>query len=267
MTSFFLTSLLLSLVNAKVDAEFLDETHDREIAVRATIHVRAAVNEKSFSRCVPRESRAFPFDLPGDLKEKIFISSELKDLMKCSPQDCAFNFNPQELEQLEKKSNPQERQELYWNFFTNRVLGKTKPEASPFRIGSQNARLSSCQNADLNKLLDQRPLPKAFWRLSHVRYSAKMRPTTRLLQGLPYRDASNLCYAEALIFSDHYDNDRIEVWTWAPEDGGSLLQVEVRHRVDLLNTWIRRLNKQSLRDELKKALTEQIQSASDCLQP
>lgn len=265
---FLLTVFLTGGANA-ADAQVIKikALHDREIAARGELELANSVTKASFSACIPRESKPFSKEVAPALSEKIFSKKALADWMRCNQKDCAFNFLPNEIATLEKFKTEDERKKMYFRFYKDRTEGKTPldPGRTRFFIKSNHKAFDFCHEAALEKLLDKRPLIEAF-RLSFVQYSDQMRPTARLTQGAYYPQGAGFCYAEALIFSDHYDDDRVEVWKAEPlEKGGTKLRLQVRHRIDLLSTWVRRLNINAFQRELESVIQKQMKEAAECL--
>lgn len=260
----------LSPLFAEVRVEKIDELSPREIAVKASLDIKSDVSFEKFKSCIPRESFVFPESLSEELEKKIFLESELEDLMNCSTEKCAFNFLPYELEFLSKLKSAEKRKAAYFNFFKNRTRGLTpmNPRNDDLLIRSKDKAFDFCEGKELNELLDKRPLKDTAYRMSQVRYDTRMRPTTRLLQGEFFKTAkNNFCFAEAFIFSDHYDADRVELWqlSKSPNTTTSNLQLQIRHRIDFLHTWFRRLQKGGLRDKLAEVAQSQLMEASECL--
>lgn len=191
--------------------------------------------------------------------------------MECRPDRCAYNFLPHEVEALSRLKNAEDRKRAYWEFFKNRVSRKTglQENRTRFHIKSAHNLIEDCQSPGLASVLDNRMTKDTQFRLTHVQYQSQMRPTTRLLQsGYFQTPEKTYCFAEALIFSDHYDDDRVEVWSLKKTEAGSTLKVQVRHRIDILNTWVRRIQaKEGLAQELDKVLERQIRDAASCLAP
>jgi hypothetical protein len=280
MKSFFLSVLFFFLGNSAFasDVEISEprELHDHEIAAKAWVSLKAPVSEKKFLSCVPRESIAYPQkQWPADWLAKIFEKGAMIDLMNCTVDRCAFNFLPDERKIYQELSEVEERQKKYIDFFNNRVKGKTglDPTRTPFMIRQSEGAFDPCVSEDFDKLLRERPLSarEAPFRLSHIQYSPRMRQTTRLLQSSSFSlpaPREGYCYAEALLFADHYDQDRVEVWRYElrQKDQKPEIELLVRHRIDILNTWLRRLNKKNLREELKEAVARQVAEAQNCLE-
>ena len=256
-----------SQLSIKVDR--LNELHDQEIASSAEIVLPFSPTHKDFLSCVPRESIAYPKALPTDWFDKIFTQDEMFDLMKCSDSSCAFNFTPLELKQFESLKTPGERQTLFLKFYDDRVKGLMgiDPRKSAIFIRSKDNAFSECGTApELSKLLNQRPIRDFDWRLSVSKYSKNMRPTTRLLQGVSYQQDGSFCYGEALVFSNHYDVDRVEVWSLTRGTGWPRLKLQLRHRIDLLNSWARRLSKEKFRKEADEVVESDLTEAFKCLE-
>lgn len=265
-----LMSLWLVTASPVQDAPSLVEISplvDREIAVLVEVDLKAAP-KKDFSSCVPRESISFPKVLTTSLSEKIFTKKELSDFKACKPDSCKHNFLDQEIEWLIKSGlkSDEDYKNKFFSFYKNRVERKTPIllQESRWKISSAVKPISFCEGAQADSILNQRPLPKANFRLSVVQYDSKMRPTTRLLQGIFFQDSKNksLCFIESLLFSNHYDLDRIEAWELNSKNELRLL---VRHRIDLLSTWFRRLQKPRLQKSLEKAALSEVLAAKNCL--
>lgn len=263
--------MLISLLLIGLSVSELKEQHEREIGVSVSDKIEGHISNKAFEACIPRESIPYPKVWGEDLQKKVFAGDALDDWMDCSPKKCAFNFAPKELESLKNLQSKDEYKKKFIDLYNDRVNFKVglDPERTPFFFRSFKQPFDYCQSKKFDELLDQRPLRNHPFRLSHVRYSKKMRQTTRLLQGITYSEGPNaICYGEALIFSDHYDLDRVEMWKLERQMGAkptTEIEVSVRHRIDLLSTWFRRLNKKTLRDELKSVLKAQVEEAANCL--
>lgn len=248
---------------ANVQVKGLDELDDLEVGAKATTELDFKISKAAFEACIPQESKPFPQTLTADLESQIFTKKELNDWMDCELGECAFNFLNVDLQELVGLKTPEDYKMKFFQLLKDRTTRKTgiDPARSKHFLRSSDNAFQSCQSAELAQLLDSRPL-KTDFRLSVVRYSSKMRPTTRITQGLTYPSIDGgLCYAEALIFSTHYDVDRVETWKTL----GSALTYEFRYRIDLLNTWFRRLSKNKFRDEARRIAQEQMTKAIDCL--
>jgi hypothetical protein len=251
----------------------LDELIDREIAAGSRIEMEIQLDPQKladrFKKCIPVESQIFNGQWNESLDSRIFTTKELSDLMKCNSKSCAHNFLPQEIDQLTKAQTESERIQLFKQFYKNRYLrqASVSPERARFLIRTKDRPFQICQSTRFNQLLDDRPNTHWPMRLSLAHYDQRMRPTTRLLQGDFYTsDSGDLCFADAFVYSNHYDLDRIEVWRWkqsSPSTGS--LELQVRHRIDLLNTWYRRLNKGALREELRQIVENHVRQAASCL--
>ena len=240
---------------------------DREIAVLVEVDLKTTP-KKAFSSCVPRESILFPKALAASLSEKIFTKKELSDFKACKPGSCKHNFLDKEIELFIKSDtrSDEDYKDKFFLFYENRVKQKTPIllQDSNWKISSAAKPLTFCEGAQADAILNQRPAPKANFRLSVVQYDPKMRPTTRLLQGVFFQDSKtkSSCFLESLLFSNHYDLDRIEAWELNSENKLKLL---VRHRIDLLSTWFRRLQKPKLQKSLETAAIEEVLAARNCL--
>jgi|GEM_PF-6842958 len=245
----------------------IDELNEREIAMEADLDFTGHIPKKKWMQCVPRESHPFPKKLSEEQKKDIFTKKEVKDLNKCSRKDCAFNFLPYEVDYLQKLK-PDERKKAYFKFYEDRVRGLTPmdPTKKDLMIRSKDHPFDFCLSPKLNKLLDDRPVSSLPFRLSHVHYDSRMRPTTRLLQGEYYQTKKGeLCYAEALIFSDHYDIDRVELFGLMQNKSEGSIRLVIRHRIDFLNSWFRRLEKGSLRSALIDVGQKEMNGLRACL--
>jgi hypothetical protein len=257
---------LISDFDIQIDR--MHENHDQEIATKGTVELPFKVSEKNLKACLPRESIPFPASLSKDLSEKIFSEGPMEALMKCNRKSCAFNFSFPELVQLEKAKTPEERQKLYFEFYKRRVATREKvsPEYARLFIHGKDKAFEDCDSSEFHKILDERPIAHPTYRLSHIQYNPRMRPTTRILQGEWFHpNSTTTCYVESLIFSDHYDAERVEVWSATTSDGKTKLKLQIRHRVDLLNTWLRRLNKEGVRVELDDLIKAELEDAATCL--
>jgi len=267
-----ISHLWLGLEGAKerpaVELQKIEELNEREIATAASFEITSKKSWDEVKKCLAVDSQSFPEKLSPDLEQKIFVKKELADLMKCNSRDCAFNFLPYELEYLEKLKTEEQRKEAYFKFFQNRIKGLTPmdPTKADLIIRSSKESFPECQSPILDKFLSQRPLGKADFRLSLVKYDDRMRPTTRLLQSMSFMKSPNqYCYAEALIFSDHYDAERIELWSVSKRADVYEISLKIRDRIDFLNSWFRRLQKGSLRKALEKLVQEQSQNMLRCI--
>jgi len=275
---FLIAGLFLIQVYAADDSSLkikeIKELHEREIAADGRMRFSGHLPNKLFLACSPRESRPYQESWDADLLEKVFDAQATKDLMNCGAKSCAFNFLPEELSILSDLKGKEERFAAYQKFYSNRAHLKTRidDKRSPYFIRSQDEAFDFCQSQAMDDLLDHRPLKQIPFRLSHVHYNPRSRQTTRLVQGLSYplkAKKDGVCYAEALIFSDHYDLERVEVWKMErireDQKDYTEVQLQIRHRIDLLSTWFRRLNKGALRDELKNLVRSQLQEVANCV--
>lgn len=258
-------TFLLTFISSEPEVKTISELHVQEIAIEGSFLLKEKTGS-SFTSCIPQESKVFTGEFPEEIQKSIFRPSELNALMKCSHHNCAFNFLFPELQSLEALKTEEERKKAYLQFFKNRMIGKTVPFApqTTLWIRSQEKAFSFCDSSEFSKLLDERPLKKYPYRFQHAQYQSRMRPTTRLTQGLFFEN--NTCYAEVLIFSDHYDGERVEIWQAKSVPEGLKIRVQIRHRLDFLTSWFRRLNKSSLRDALKEQIKKQLDQVKNCLQ-
>jgi len=257
--------LLTNTLTSKVEITRLQDSDPQEVAVKGSVELERSVDLGKFKNCAPRESKPFPKALSSDQEKLAFEPKELKDLMSCKIKECAFNYLESEVEKLEKMTTEKARKDAFFEFLQNRVRGIT-PALDPKRSAlfirsSEKKAFESCgEQPTFQKLLDLRPSKDLPYRMSLVRYRDNMRPTTRLLQGVYFdKDADSLCYGEALIYATHYDSDRVEVWNWKQtRKDRSELTLIIRHRIDLLNTWIRRMNKPAFVNQLNDLISAQL---------
>jgi len=254
--------------HSSIEMQKIEELNEREIAAAASFQIKSPKSWNELKNCLAVDSQKFPNKLSPELEQKIFTKKELADLMMCGPKDCAFNFLPYELELLEKFKTENQRKEAYFKFFQNRINGLTPmdPTKADLIIRSSENSFPICNSPILDKFLSKRPQGKTDFRLSQVKYDDRMRPTTRLLQSLAFmKSPSQYCYAEALIFSDHYDAERIELWSINKQVDTYEITLMIRNRIDFLNSWFRRLQKASLRKALEKLVQEQSQNTLQCI--
>ncbi|TVQ81143.1 MAG: hypothetical protein EA369_00590 [Bradymonadales bacterium] len=269
MKSFVLLSVLMMAAapsfGARVNISSMKTLHDHETAAKAELAFDRDVSVESFKACSPQESRPFPSELSEELQSTIFISREMRDLRNCSRDSCPFNFTPDERELIGKQSSDAEIKKTFFQFYNERVSGEREIDIFFQKFLIQDARkaFSVCESKELDQLVKGRPLASwPFW-LSAVRYDGQMRPTTRLTQGKHFVTGNEQCFAEALVFSNHYDVELIKVWSFLPKE--RKLTVEVRHRVDFLTTWFRRLQKPRLQSALEEALESEVRQFLACL--
>jgi hypothetical protein len=261
-------SLQAEVSLSKVSMKNTQEWHDHEIAAAGEIEIGSTFTQAELSACATQESIPFTKQLPKKWTEAIFQKSELSDLEECKPGSCAFNFLPYEIQFLSKLPSTGEKKNAFLQFYKDRVQGKTPvdPRRSWMFIRSKDQKFSFCSSKPLHKLLDQRPIKTKDFRLAFANYDSRMRPTLRLLQSAEYASEDGWkCYAEALIFSDHYDGERVDLWGLQTKDGKSTLRLEIRNRMDFLHSWWRRLKKGSLRDRIKSVVAAQLEAAGNCL--
>jgi hypothetical protein len=244
----------------------LGSLHDHELAAYGEIRGLEGLTPEKFRQCSPQESIPFPKEIPADWLESIFIPREMRDLKSCKPDSCAFNFTPEEREQIGKLSSNEEIQQKFFEFYQARVAkpGELHPLIQRFKITDAKASFSeACQSPELKTLITERPLKNWPFRFSSVRYESQMRPTTRLTQGKHFKANQTHCFAEALIFSNHYDAELIKVWAFDPST--TSVRVEIRHRIDFLSTWFRRLQKPKLQAALERVLGEELAAFQACV--
>jgi len=252
-------------LSASINVRGLSHLHDHEVAARAIISNTDDLTVDQFKSCSPQESIPFPNELTADLREQIFIPREMRDLRSCRPDSCAFNFHTDERKKIAAGSSNEDVQNLFFQFFQNRVAGKKgiSDKKRRFFITDAEKAFSICHSDSLNSLLADRPLKDWPYRLSNVRYESQMRPTTRLTQGKHLKINSEHCFLEGLIFSDHYDVELIKLWSFKPEEKN--LTIEIRYRLDFLHTWFRRLQKPRIQSALERVLREEVDSFYSCV--
>lgn len=249
----------------EIHVQSIGEKSNREVSAQATLPFHRTITQDQWRACVPTDSIAFPHELPKDLQDIVFRKNELQDLMKCDRDSCAFNFLPKEIEDLEKAEGEDQHKTLYWQFYKDRKNLKTPitKKNESHLIRSKDKAFDVCQAKPLAELLDSRPQSQFDWRLEVAVTDSRARPTTRLLQSTRFINESEkeLCYAEALIFADHYDLDRIEVWSLKP----GLITLQARHRLDFLHSWLRRLRKPELRKMIEDWAGDKLKRVQACL--
>jgi hypothetical protein len=245
----------------------LSELHDQEVGAMAELSLDFAPSEKDFYACTPKSSIPFPPRFDELISQQIFTDEETHALMDCSPKDCKFNLLPQELIILDSLEDLGARKAALYRFYEERILGLKgiDPGRGALFIRSRDHGFEDCEGSELQKLLNERPIKGGEFRLQIVRYEKKMRPTARLNQRLFWKRNEVLCAAEALIFSDHYDVDWVQVWSLQKKDARHLLKVQLRNRIDLLTTWVRRLNKDKFRKRALQIAFQEISEVQACL--
>lgn len=240
----------------EIQVSKLSELSNREIAAEAKVAFDISLTQEAWNQCLPVDSIPFPKELSEETQARIFKSQELEDLTKCKPDDCAFEFLPLERKKLAQINEAEAAKEAYWQFYKDRKLMRTGMTQSNFShlLRSRDEAFSICKSEEFNELIDKRPLRGFEFRLQVDDHDSRARPTTRLLQSYRFTNQrqKEICYGEVLIFADHYDLDRIELWSLKP----GLITLQVRHRLDFLHSWLRRLRK----PELRKALQERAES-------
>ncbi|MDB5038289.1 MAG: hypothetical protein JWQ35_1817 [Bacteriovoracaceae bacterium] len=254
---------------SKIKIEQLSELQDQEVGAFGEIALDFHPSEKQFLACVPRESFPLPKTFSEELVSKIFPKDQLSALKKCDTKDCKFNFLPAEVRDIEQASDLAERQKLFFKFYEQRTQGLKgiDPKRSALFVRSKNHGFEDCEGSEFQKLLNERPLKNHPFRMSVVKYTDKMQTTTRLLQGISWKNQNTFCSAEALIFSDHYDVDLVSVWSLKREGDHDVLKFQIRNRIDILNTWMRRqIAKEKFRKQARQVAFSQIAEVEACLQ-
>ena len=246
----------------RVEVEKIKVLHEREVAARGSFKLKKTPSLTDWKACIPQESVKFPTAFSQEQQEAIFSGKEFEDLKNCTPNECAFNFLPYEKEFLARLESDEDYKNAFYDFYANRVKGRTPldPLRTPFFIRSSDEAFRYCSSSKLSDLLDNRPL-KIGYRLALAQYGDKMRPTTRLVQGVHYKTEDIHCYAEALIFSNHYDLDRVDVWSLHKDR----VVLEARDRIDFLRTWVRRLQKGKLQKVIEEVVERDLKAAQNCL--
>lgn len=247
--------------------EKIRESHDHEIAAEISLPLSTPVSFEKWKKCIPQESIPFPNELPHEILENTLSGREFEDLKNCSEKSCAFNFNLEERKELASSKNETFIRERFFSYFKKRTSGNValNPNHKSLMILSNDGLFTSCASPVLDNLISSRPKGDFEFRLSHVKYGDLMRPTTRLSQGIHYQHQGTFCFAEAHIFADHYDAERIELWSYQAGKT-SRLHLRIRNRLDFLHNWVRRLQKPALRDTLIKVAEQQLLDARSCLE-
>lgn len=272
LSSLISTFFLFNALDLTIEDQGIKILNKREIANHVYVDLNFEPSRSAFLTCVPRESIAFPDQLPHHLADQIFRDSELHDLMKCNSERCLFNFLPEEQQQLGDEKTVEGTKKLYFQFYKDRTTGKNgkgvMPSHRAFHIEEASV-IPICQGEPLSKLLKNRPVKNIPFRFSHVQYRSSMRPITRLLQGYDFdiHQTNETCYAEALLFADHFDVEHVQVWSLSPDNENKKrrLQLVIRHRLDFLGNWVKRLAKGIIKEELKKEVRSQLIDAARCM--
>lgn len=250
----------------------VQELHEREIAIELSVLLPKTYSDAKLNACIGKSFQDFPQEFKGSLADAIFTKKELEDLKDCEVTDCAFRFRPDERAELERLKDSTAIQKKVYEFYAQRARDRVLPYSweSEFRLDSTDKGFPFCQHPDFSELLKNRKHKNAQNKIQVVRGTDKrMRPTTRLSRSLRYTGkAGEICYADVLLFSNHYDLDRIEVWGVAPADPKKPrhLRLLVRQRIDFLNSWWRRLRKGDLRDALEGWGKKEVLDTLQCLE-
>lgn len=253
-----------------INALSIEEQHDKEIAASAELVIPKVFQLSDLKKCIPVESRPFDGSFSLTDQKKLFSGKELEDLMKCNLENCAFNFLPYEKRYLQTLDSKEKKSQALMNFLADRIKGRTPvdPSRSPQFIRQSEKTFPDCHSDQLDQLLQKRLNPTLDYRIQVSQYDKRMRPTVRLVQGEWFTTPKKLfCYAEALGFSTHYDDDRVEVWSFETKENQTIIHLSIRNRIDFLRTWFRRLQKPRLRDQLKDVITQDLNAAASCLNP
>lgn len=256
------------MARSPIQISGLKELHDEEVAASGELVLESAVSDADFKACAALSSEPFPRSFSNDHEAQIFTEEETKALNDCEQGDCKFNFLPSEIIAIHNAADLETRKKLFFRFYEERTRGLKgiDPHRSSKFIRSADQPFDECEGEDFNRLLNARPLKNTPYRLSIVKYDRRMRPTTRLTQGVYWTGPKDqLCFAEALIFSDHYDVDRVQLWSLKKTATGASLKIQLRTRIDLLNSWVRRLSKEKFRKQVKQIVFNEISMLDACL--
>jgi hypothetical protein len=274
MFEIILSSWLVSLPSEEemerspIKISGLSELNEKEVGATAELEIDHAMTDDDFKACVPRDSIAYPKTFSDDLQSEIFTKEEARGLDECAPNDCKFNFLSPEALALKNAKDLDAKKALFKKFYDERTQGLKGVDpnrGNQFLRSKDKPFEGPCVGSDLDKLLNARPVRTMPFRLSIVKYEKRMRPTTRLLQGIYWNRNNAYCYGDALVFSDHYDIDRVQLWSAVKTDTGRILQLQFRSRIDLLNSWARRLNKEKFRREAKQIAFSEMDMVEACL--
>ncbi len=238
--------------------------HERELVADVRLSLGSKLSAKKFSSCVPRSGKNFPEKLNKNLEKQIFTEKEMADLKKCKVNECAFRFRQDERAIIHQAKSEDEIKKAFFSFYQERLRDRVTPYSheAEHRMTSSQEAFDFCSSKEFDRLLKDRKHPQAKNLLQVERYDDRMRPTTRLNRGLFFTGPeSRSCFAEVLVFSNHYDLDRVEVWSIDQKE----LRLFVRQRIDFLNSWWRRLRKGDLEEVLQKWAQEEMLEMLSCL--
>lgn len=264
----FFSAMFLLLVAPTIQAQKpvakeINSTHEREIAIDIRVQLSKPISESSWKACLPKQGYSFPSAWTSKLEERIFAEDEMEDTKDCKVTSCAFRYRPDERAELSKTKSESEIKKKIFEFYSQRAGGRVLPYAheEEFRIASSDSTFEFCKSADLEQLLKNRTHPRAVTLIKVDKFDKRMRPTTRLTRGISYRSHKSLCWAEALVFANHYDLDRVEIW----EASNAELRLVVRGRLDFFHSWWRRLRKGEIQEVLERWGIAETSAVLACL--
>ncbi len=241
----------------------IGETHEREIAVDIRTILSKPISEDVWKNCLPQKGTGFPNAWNAALEDKIFAKKELPDTKECKVTSCAFRYRPDERADLQKAKTDAAIKKKVLEFYTDRAKGRVQPYAheEEFRIQKGEGAFDFCKSSDFDQLLKERNHSKAVTLIKVDLGKKSMRPTTRLTRGLSFSSGKSLCWAEALLFSNHYDLDRIELWEASPQE----LRFVIRERLDFLHSWWRRARKKEITEVLEAWAIDETNRVLACM--
>jgi hypothetical protein len=257
--------ILMSLLAvSKPQALDIKELHEREVAVSLKTSLNRTASPSAIKKCLPSRAKEFPSSWSTELDALVFTKKEMKDLKDCRVSDCAFRFRQDERAEINRAKSEDEIKKLVHRFFSDRRKSQVEPYAHELELRIQNSETAFdfCQSPEFDKLLQNRSHPRARDLFEVFQYDDRMRPTARMSRGLSFEDKKKwTCWSEALVFSTHYEVDRVELWGIKNEE----LRLSVRQRLDFLHSWWRRLRKNELREPLQNWARDEIQIVANCL--
>jgi len=263
LLSLWMLLITPSVYGQKAVSKEIEDTHEREISVDIRVKLSKPISESRWKSCFPQRDSHFPEAWTAKLEEKIFGDKELGDLKECKVTSCAFRYRPDERAELHNIKTEVELKKKVLEFYKNRASGRVLPYAheEEFRIQKSNEAFDFCKSEDVDQLLKTRDHPKAITLIKVDQGEKRMRPTTRLVRGLAYPSGKSWCWAEALVFSNHYDLDRVELW----EASNAELRLVVRERLDFLHSWWRRMRKGEIQNVLEKWAIDEVNELFACV--
>jgi hypothetical protein len=257
--------LLFFPIGSSAQSVSITELHDREIAVLYRMELLKTPHTSQLKKCLASRGQEFPKNFSGLWDKQIFTSKEFGDLKACEISDCAFRFRADERSEIQKAKSDQQIKDLVYRFYEDRLKGRVEPYAheAHLRIQESSASFEFCASPSLDQLLTERSPNPAQTVFEVVQYDTRMRPTARMSRILSFNTAQGAaCWSKALLFSNHYEVDRVEVWRLQKNE----LRLSVRQRIDFLHSWWRRLRKGELREPLHQWAGDEIKAVAQCLQ-